>query len=766
MMNNRLRAYLSATTIFVGCGLAGIAQAQVAGATTAAPADQPNAAATADTGAQPGVSDTTGGEIVVTAERRGVAVQKLPASVIALSGEALKDRNVRDVSNLQTQVPSLSFVNTGFTPFINIRGVGLSESAPNQTDGVAVHLDGAYIAREFTITDAFFDVDHVEVLRGPQGTYVGQNSTGGAIFINSRAPTLGKTGGFVEATLATYGRAEIGAGIDIPIGDTLALRASGDFERRHSYYDNKGMPGAPLPHDGGNSPGSLKRGLGRLQGLWQPNDDLKIRLIYQYSETDTDGSPFKNFIGANGYNGDRTLNYDYRAATNTSYSRVTGIVDWNVGNAFTVHTVSSYQKTHVYLVDDPDHTNGISSPGFQQAVTINDLHDRYYTNEIDLVSRSDGPFQWTVGGTMLDYSQHFTLQPNATYAPPATGPDFSSKLYIAFDLYRRNQAVFGEASYKLLPTLEVRAGARYNWDQVGIRGDSRIAPAGPNGPVQLPAGPNEPSYHAATGRVLVNWTPTDDELIYATVSRGYKPGGWTPAIGGIVTPTSRYGAEKVTNYEAGIKSTLLDRKLRTSISAFYMQYKGYQATVATDPTNPTSAVTKNVQGTKIKGIEAQASLNLGHFVADGNVSVLDAKYGNLEIFEQPNALGLNDPAVPTLINLKGRAINYAPKFSANGSVGYVFDLPKGTLTPRLQAYHLSGQWSNFFHAPFHYIPSHTTVDLHVTYASNSNWKLDAYATNLLNKDYIAAVGGSSYPYIGSYMLGAPREIGARFTFDF
>jgi iron complex outermembrane recepter protein len=764
-MTKHLRVLLSSTAL-LGLCCAAPAVAQVAGATPDTPPDQVDVAASARTGAQPGTDESGGREIVVTAERRGVAVQKLPASVIALSGEALKDRNVRDVTNLQTQVPSLSFVTTGFTPFINIRGVGLSESAPNQTDGVAVHLDGAYIAREFTLSDAFFDLDHVEVLRGPQGTYVGQNSSGGAIFINTRAPTLGGSGGFAEATLATFGRVEVGAGVDIPIGDDVAIRASGNFERRNSFYDNKGVPGRLSRDRGDNQPGNLQRGLARLQALWRPVDALKLRVLYQYSDTRTDGVPFRNFTGLAGADGRRDLAYDYDTANNTRYHRVTGIVDWDVGDAFTVHAVSSYQRTHVFLSDDTDHTNGVTDPAFQQSATYNDLRDRYYTNEINLVSKGEGPFQWTVGATMLDYAQRFSLQPGSTYGPTDPGPDFSKTLFIAFDLYRRNQAVFGEVAYKLLPTLEFRAGVRYNWDQVGIRGDSVIAPLGPNGPLQIPAGPNEPSYHAATGRILVNWTPADDQLVYGTISRGYKPGGWTPVPGGIVTPTSRYGKEQVTNYEVGVKSALFDRAVRASLSAFYMDYKGYQATVATDPANPTSAVTRNVQGTKIKGVEAQVSVNVAHVVADANVSVLSAKYGDLAIFEQPNALGLGNPAVPTLINLDGRTINYAPRFSGNASAGYVFDLANATLTPRLQVYHVSGQWTNFFHAPFQRIPGYTTVDLHVTYAARADWKLDVYATNLLDNDYVAAVGGSSYPYIGSYSLGAPREVGARLSYSF
>ena len=116
-------------------------------------------------------------EVVVTAERRAVSVQDVPISAVALSGDVLEARGVRTLADLQFQVPSLTFSDNGNSKYVNIRGVGISESAPNQTVGVAVHLDGAYVAREFVFGDAFFDLDNVEVLRGPQGTYSGQNAS-------------------------------------------------------------------------------------------------------------------------------------------------------------------------------------------------------------------------------------------------------------------------------------------------------------------------------------------------------------------------------------------------------------------------------------------------------------------------------------------------------------------------------------------------------------------------------------------------------------
>jgi iron complex outermembrane receptor protein len=308
-------------------------------------------------------------------------------------------------------------------------------------------------------------------------------------------------------------------------------------------------------------------------------------------------------------------------------------------------------------------------------------------------------------------------------------------------------------------------GGRYNHDNVGLAAGSYLSPVGPNSAVRVPAGPNIQSFTAYTGRAVVNWKPAADELVYFSVSRGYKPGGWTPDIGGPVTPNNVYGAETVMNYELGWKAKLLDNHLRTSLDVFHMNYEGFQATIATDPRNPATSVTKNVSGTKISGLEGQLDAVQGGFDLSLGFSVLNAKFGNLLIFEPANVFGPGSPAAATQINLNGRTIDYAPKLSGSIGAAYDFALDSGaTLTPRIQWTYQGGQYTSFFDAPQQYIPAYALGSARLAYATKK-WQLEGYITNLANRLYLSNTGGAT-PAAQTGTFGAPRQYGATLQYTF
>ncbi len=707
-------------------------------------------------------------EVVVTAERRAEDPQTMPVSVIALSAKALKDSGVSNIADLQSLVPSLSYVDAGNVKFINIRGVGLNEGAPNQTDGVANYLDGAYIAREFTTDDSYFDLDSVEVLRGPQGTYVGQNSTGGAIFINTKKPSLKGMDGYVEQTFGNFNYRHTEAAVNLPVSDTLAFRTAVLAETRDSFTHNYGPLGFAAQTPVTNHPGNMNRFVGRIQLLYQPTDALTVHLLYQNSVRRNDGTPYQP-INAQTLANPYSANYDFPEAYNNSYQRTTATVDWKASPDFKVHVVSSYQAMNQLTQWDSDATSPFVSPTTAQGGTIIPLHDWYSTNEVDLISTTASKLQWTVGATTLDYHQPFTDQIISYNTPkaPSLTPDYSSGLFLNFHTLRKNYAAFGEVSYDITPQWEVKVGARYNHDTVGLQSGSYLIPfGGPTGPVHVPAGPNIPSYTAGTGRVVVNYKPTKNQLVYLNVSRGYKPGGWTPDIGGPPTGNNVYNAEYVMNYELGWKATTFDDHLRTAADVFHMDYQGFQATVATDPRNPTTSVTKNVSGTKIQGVEAQLDAIDGGFHASFGFTYLDAKFGNLLIFEPANVFGPGNPAAPTQINLNGRTIDYAPKLSGNVALAYEFALRGGaTLTPRLQWTYQGGQWTSFFDAPQQYMPAYALGSARITYVPGKAWQVEGYVTNIAGRVYLTETTGNA-PALQVGQFGAPRQYGVTVHYSF
>ena len=710
-------------------------------------------------------------EVIVTAERRAEDPQKMSVSVIALSSQDLQDHGIQNVQNLQFLTPSLSFVDQGNVKFINIRGVGLNEGAPNQTDGVASHIDGSYVAQVFTVDDAYFDLESVEVLRGPQGTYEGQNAEGGAIFVNTKAPSFSGLDGYARVNFGNYADRVEEAAVNLPLAGNLAFRLSAQNETRDSYTTNLGPFGgaASAPIDT-NQPGNLNRVLGRAQMLYEPVDGLNIRLIYQYSNRTTDGFPYVANT-PQGLANPRTISYDFPEAYNVKYQRTTGIVDWKINDDVKLHVVSGYQATDQYIAQDTDQTSPFVSPATRQGTSTIQIHDWYSTNEVDLISTSASALQWTAGVTELDYHQPFTLQ-STSYNPPGTTFNPNSGLVLDFHTFRKNDAAFAEVSYKFSPQWDIKVGGRYNYDHTGIEGGSYLIPplpaplGGPLGTVRLPVGPNEPTYHAGTGRVVLDFQPNEQNLIYATLSRGYKPGGWTPDIGGPPRPTNVYKAEYVVNTELGWKSTLLNSHLRTAVDVFHMNFQNYQATVATDPNNPATSVTTNVQGTRINGLEAQGQGLIGPVTLEVGLSLLDAKYGNLGIFETPGIIGPGNPAAPLLINLHGRQVDYAPKVSGNLGASYTINVGDGTVVPRLDWSYQGRQWSNFFEAPWQQIPSRELLDFRTVYSPKPAWRIEGYVTNITNKLYAVGIGGSSLPYIGSYYFGPPRVYGAAVRYSF
>ena len=209
---------------------------------------------------------------------------------------------------------------------------------------------------------------------------------------------------------------------------------------------------------------------------------------------------------------------------------MTGITDWNATDIFRVHAVLAYQNTKQVLAQDTDYTSPFLQPNVPQSTNAISLKDYYYTGEIDLISTTPGPFSWTTGATFLQYDQKGVVHSTNynTPADPSLYSDPNSGLNIFVEAPRQNQAVFAEVGYKITPDLELKVGGRYNHDLLGFSPTTYLQPFGPRSSVYVPLAPGYPQFNTFTGRVLLNWTPTKNDLFYGTISRGYKPGGTHP----------------------------------------------------------------------------------------------------------------------------------------------------------------------------------------------------------------------------------------------
>ena len=708
-------------------------------------------------------------KVLITAERRSVSESDMPMSVIGFSGEALENKNITDMERLQAQVPNLVFTDNGNTKYINIRGVGISESAPNQTNGVAVHLDGAYVAREFVYGDAFFDLGSIEVLRGPQGTYSGQNASGGAIFINSKKPVLGETEGFAAAEKGSYNLTKYSGGLTFPLSDNLAMRISGNVESRDSFFTNHGPDpdtDASLVKD---QPGNLDRSMGRYQLLYSPDDNLEMRLIYEESRNESDGVATKRFPEKGNTRLPETgvwdLNYDLDGHRSVRYNRTTFTTDWQFSEGVKLLTNFSYFDSTQDIRTDGDYGSYLTITDEPQTGRDFRIFDEYWTGEMTLVSTGEGPFQWTTGLSIIDYDQKNNLNllryNNESY--PRTSLDLEShtRLFMYLHNVRKNKAVFGEVAYQFTPDVEVKFGLRYNRDEVGFAEDSYITPGA--GSYNATSGRPFPQnqlfdFSALTGRVVANWHLSDDSMLYGTIGRGYKPGGTSPF-------GPDYDSEYVLNKEIGWKGGVFDDQTQLSVSVFHMDYDNFQRTFA-PPDSPQESVTRNVDGSTIAGIEAQLSGIHADIRWDISMAFNKGEYGDLEYVLPAGAYDGENPATDLSLNLSGESIDFLPERSLSWGLEYLgWETESGVILPSLRMSYQSEFYTSFFHLDHQLTPSRTIWEANVAYESDSGWRADLYVQNLTDETYISRATGDT-DGVGVYNLGAPRQVGVKVRYNF
>jgi iron complex outermembrane receptor protein len=726
---------MKVATLFAGCAWLAFgavpAFAQVAQAPAAAPApDQLE-------------------EVVVTSQRRSENLQTVAISAAALSSQDLKDKAVTRLSDLQFATPSLSITEGGLVQSANIRGIGLASGSPSVANGVATYLDGLF-QPPIVQTGSFYDIAGVEVLRGPQGTLVGSNSTGGAIFINSRNPQLGTYGGYAEAGVGNYNAVNGQGAVNIPVGDELAFRVAGTARKRDSYYTDLG------PYH--NDAGKLDEKGARLGVLWRPGK-FQALLKSDYVEYDTGGFAQRPAVGSQ-YAAGRTsspwlLNYNSPTGGHQQGWVNSLELRYELDNGITVRGIGGRQDKHVDLLIDND-ASALASVSTDQYV-----RERQLSGEVNIISPSEWRLNWIVGG----YYQRNQINVRLNQTDPA-----GVGLNVSQEQYKYTRGVFAQANYKFTDQLELQTGVRYSDFKAEGTGAVRIGvgvPGFPPGGLQvadLGAGHKDGRY---TGKVALNYTVDPRNLVYGFIAKGYKPGGYNSAV-------SEFDPEIVWNYEVGWKSTLADGHLRTQLDAFYNDYTGFQFGVI-DTTSGQNGV-MNLSKGKIWGIEGQAQARFSGFGFDVSGAYIDSE---LSAFQTPNpnllpagqlgpqcAVGTpsNPPTCfnygPYLQTAGGGPNLLSPKWTYNLGAQYTFEWSGGrSLTPRLNYAYVADQWGGLFYTPADRLKARGLLSALVTYDSGKAWRIEAYGNNLADKAYVAGSGTSEF-------YGPPREYGVRLNVNF
>jgi iron complex outermembrane receptor protein len=685
--------------------------------------------------AQTASADASGGlqEVIVTAERREERLQDVPIAATVLSGEDLSERGVTNLNQVQQVAPSVAINTYNRSTFINIRGVGIAQSAPTSNPGVAYYIDGLLIPHEQFIGQSFFDIASMEVLRGPQGTLTGQNSTGGAIYVRTPEPKYSSYGASAEQTVGDYGVRRTVAAVNLGFTSWAAMRIAAVHDEHDSFSRNIG-PSSSSPGNGTLDAARVNLALRAL------DDRLRLNLRGEYFDYDTDNNAVKNRNDA--VTSDPfVIEEDAKSYLRQVGWRTSGELRWDVSDLLEIRALGSYQNGNTHDQTDGDRTaTALPRPPPTNVGRVStsrtDFKTRVY--ELNLLSRGEGPLKWVLGAFRLSESVPVTLLRDNNHTT-----DFvSSTSTIITRAENTSDSVFGQVNYFFNGQFEGLAGARYSSDKQLY---DRIALPGPPPPPGTDTvGPPAKS-NVVTGKLGVNYHLSTDTMYYLSASKGYKAGGVNLTLN-----SPNFKPETNIVYELGAKTTVMDRRLRANSAVFYSDYKDIQLSSLFNGL----PLAQNAASGRAWGVELEILGRFGDFGINAGISYLDAQ------FSKDATIVNTITNQPQLVH-SGDSLPFSPDFTLNAGIEYDVHLGNYALTPRLQWSHLGSQLATPFPSTASIVPSHNVLDARVALSGNRHWRVEVFVTNLTDETYIASQIQNSSSADGGIIYGPPRQWGVR-----
>ena len=583
--------------------------------------------------ALPALAQDQGGsaieEIVVTAQKREESLQDTPISIAAFSARDLENKGISGLTDLRAQVPNLQltpFPNNAATTQIFMRGVGLADDQITQDGGVAVYMDGVYVARSQGLAMEVADLERIEVLRGPQGTLYGRNATGGAINFITRKPDLGDFGFKGQVTIGNYDNRRFKAAVNIPVGETIAARLSYVNQKQHGFIRNPGT--------GIDRWGDKDREAMRADVLWQPSDRFSLR--YSYDRTEIGDTPYYVALSPlhplvlDRPEAGSPLVRDVLPNDITSQGHSL-TAEYEVSDALTVRSITGYRKLDNF--QNQDYLTGALGPNPLQKNSSRAKQDQW-SEEVQLIGDTlDGALQYVAG---FYYFKESGSNFSNSYSPPTLTRSFTTAT-----IDNRSYALFGQATFTpqwLDNRLHLTVGLRQSWDKREATLSRQTQVNG--GPITtIPGfGDGNRTFKDFSPSFVVAFDASPDVNIYAKAVKGYKSGGFNVRASSITRFDEGFGPETLWSYEAGIKSQWLDNRLRFNAAAFISKYSDIQVNVQSDPTNIRLTDVLNAGKATVKGVEVdltlapvrnlRLSVNYGYLLARYD-EILDATGSNI-----------------------------------------------------------------------------------------------------------------------------------------
>ncbi len=741
-------------------------------------------------------------EVIVTAEKRDESLQSVSQAVTAITDSEISAKNITSFVDLSTIVPGVTVAkNEGYKTIISIRGVG-NETNQNAiaAPSVAYHMDGIFIASPFSLQTDFIDVQRIEVLRGPQGTLFGQNSTGGAINVISNKPTTDELFTKADITYGDYGMKQLRSSSNIPISDNVSTKLSLSAMTREGFTENLAT---------GQDLDDAHNLSFRTDWMVDINDTTSLRIFGQYSSVDRNGAAIRGIDDPSP--GMRKLSQNTISKQELTSSVVAMIFETDLGYA-SLKILASSQEDDISVTRDNDRHNFgdpvLSIPGLGAGATYQQAEFRPETSlvetttfEVNLISNEpamDGKLDWTVGAFYMDHEIEnvirgyrdddldgvFKYVCDASFADPSYCYDHDYGIPGRFDIYgpaadvdfftdafpyRESLSVYAQTTYSFSDTFRLVSGLRYSEDTFGTDVTNFL-----NTETFVAEGTTD----EVTTRVTGEYDLADNTMVYLTLASGFKPGGSNLTFGfdndnapPMVFPT--FEAETVDSTEMGIKTDLFNGKARANIAAFSYDYENLQFQ-ATDP-DPYRGGVANIPDSEMSGVEIEfTALASDSFTFDMNLAFLNSEVSS-DYFVLDNVdayqyfFGEEDLRYGLRENVKGNQLAKTPEFTADVSLMYETDLPSGNYLTAMLQYVKRGKFmqrvSN--NPVVDSIPAYDIVNLNIGIDFNNNIGLNMMLLNVTDED---GINSSMTDVFGVASTGLelipPRQFMTRISYNF
>jgi iron complex outermembrane receptor protein len=672
-------------------------------------------------------------EIIVTAQMVTESLQDTDVSVTVIDGDYLEATGIKDVLDLETQLPGIRFDESGLTSIL-IRGVGTVNNQPGVDSAVLYSQDGTYMSHLQALPPIMFDIARIEAVRGPQGTLYGRNSNGGSLNIVTNQPVLDEFQANVGVSLGNYDSVDTNLMVNIPINDGMAVRAAVATDKMDPYFDD------------------LSEGTdnyaARVRWLIAPSDNFDMVATLEYSKIDDTGvgisycPPTSDLPGCDGVPWRPYAGFGAPGTFGTPEGQSGENPNYLTRRNWGAYLEFNYQMEHATLTSLTNYHKYDKSNRYvwDFAIDYRPIHkDKFFTQEIRLASTADSRIDW-VTGIFLSKEELDALE----------SFDFGGTPGIRLRLPDGNmdsKAIFGQVTFPLTDRIRLVTGLRYTYERKFMQGSSTAFSGGV--PTTVQTGGTPQNEKRTTGKIGFEWDVGDNSLLYGHINNGFKSGGVNqvpPGIGLVEV----YGPEEIDAFQIGSKNRLLDNRLQLNGEIFHYDYNNYQAITAfQDPTG----------------------FFPGNFFATVNVNNATFYGGELESLFRVSDAGQLDFVV-TLLHAEFEGNDNRPANTPDYTFGvayqHAFTFSRGgELLAHINTQYTPGTYTSNSNYAASYVDAYTRTGANLTFTPpNGNWNLGLWVLNLEDDAVIRAGQGPTSRPGNNAFLKPPRYWGMKFDWVF